>query len=707
MIAFALPNLSAHEVSRLEIKEPPAQNNLPHFKNKTAYREWAAHPSTTHLFISCVEGTEATRRISKNNPPALIHAAIAEFDAKATSDRLERARSCPHPPTFISSTFSDNTRMYWEFPQAISWINKGFWDEFSRLFWNELKADHLQPGFKFKESNDTSHYFEIGHDWQPVHPGAALSCELLQGIIIRAASSTKWAGEGFALPLEKVRQECAKRWPGAWPGGWSNFILGARGSAFWRSGDALSAIVTEAGMLCFSDPGRLFTPWSKILGDSWLRHAINIALGDVVTNTFFNAANGKFIVGKTNVGWIHQSHEDMTRRYTDAGLSFKTPRDNSLAEGHKALLLVQNTRSVHGAFSFFHRPQQLVQVGSRTYLNISTVKLLAPYNEPREWAQGFPLLSEHLENLLGAQLHHFLAWNAFFYQTCLQGLPRPGLILFLAGPVGCGKTFTVECVLGPIYGQLADASRYITAVDSFNGSLFESPLWIVDDAVATSSPNAHRIYSERIKAAASNSSGAIRAMYHESVQMPWAGRIVVLLNDDPESLRMLPSAEGGIRDKCLVLRTLQNPLDFARLAQALPHELPHFCSFLSNLPANPALRFGQTPFQAEDLWQNAEDNLPSAAVLELISKWSETFFKNCDAQAWEGTATALLSEFENVESLKGIATRLVPDAARLGKNLNKLINQQIPGLSYHRTTQARLYRIVPQKFPLHPQNSAS
>jgi hypothetical protein len=707
MICFALPNLSAHEVQRLEIKDPPAHNSLPPFKTKTAYRQWAAHPSTTHQFISCVEGTEAARRVSKNNPPALIHGAIAEFDAKATSDRLERARGCPHPPSFISSTFSQNSRMYWEFPQALSWVNRGFWDEFTRLFWNELKADQIQPGFKFKESNDTSHYFEIGHDWQRICQGPALAPELVQGILARAGSSAHWTSEGFVLPLDKVRSECSRRWPGAWPGGWTNFTVGARGSAFWRGGDALSAIVTETGMLCFSDPGRLFTPWSKILGDNWTRHAIDLALGDAVANTFFNAANGKFIVGKTNAGWIHQSHEDLTRRYIDAGLSFKVPKDNSLPEGHKAFLLVQNTRSVHGAFSFFHRPQQLIHVGSKTYLNTSRVKLLQPLEEPRDWAQQFPLLSEHLENLLGDQLHHLLSWIAYFYQTCLNGLPRSGLILFLAGPTNCGKTFTIETVLGPIFGQLADASRYMTGMDSFNGSLFESPLWIVDDAVASSSPNAHRIYSERIKAASSNSSGAIRAMYHESVHMPWAGRIVVLLNDDPESLRMLPSAEGGIRDKCLVLRALKNPTNFQRLLTALPHELPHFCSFLRDFPTLQSLRFGQIPFQAQDLWQNAEDNLPSAAVLELLLQWSSVFFKDRDDPTWEGTATALLSEFENVEALKGIATRLVPDAARLGKNLNKLINQQTPGLCFHRTTQARLYQIAYQHLHRQPPTAAN
>jgi hypothetical protein len=348
------------------------------------------------------------------------------------------------------------------------------------------------------------------------------------------------------------------------------------------------------------------------------------------------------------------------------------------------------TRTVQGTVAAFYNPDEVVveSTGDRK-LNVSNVSLCpaSPLPNPA-WGNGFPLIRQYFESLFPEedQRAHFLAWVSHFYRAGLRGRPERGLAAFVAGPASSGKTFLSNYVMGKIFGATAVATNFLLGEDQFNSTLFGSPVWTVDDAIAPSDPRARQRYSQIVKMSVANDRMNKRGMYREGTTTEWLGRILVTLNDDPESVQLLPSTDMSIMDKLAFFRA-----SIAFAGQRWPSnedfapEWGMFCAWLRDwtIPANIAIggRFGVAPYHFPDLVRSAESAQDNRNFEDMVNQWRGHYFDQSPDDEWEGNPTTLLQALSVIESLDVVVRGSFHRVGAIRHNLNKLVNRGVPWIS--------------------------
>lgn len=687
MRLYYLRNLSAAEASRLDITCAPT-SQLPEFADKAAYRRWCADPKTDHAFVSGYEGLSPALRVSGSNPPALLHTLIAEYDAKVPADWVERCRKATASPTWVTLTYSGHARAYWALAKPVDASHPTLLAAFTKIAWAELKVAKLLPGFETKESSSPTQYFEIGKEW--VQVGGGIPAELASGWLLRAAESVQWAKESVNVSWERLREEGERRWPGRWPGGWAGFQEGARGIRFWDStGDAESVLVVASGCVCFTGD-RAYLSWADIFGSDWVRRQTDETLGAACQGIYYEVKAARYWM-LTDGAWYPYGVDALRRLLVGKGLSAHARKGESQSDVDRALLFIEQHNPIAGVFPAFHRREEVFSVAGLKLLNISRLELVRPLpGEAKEWGDGFPWIAHFLESLFREQLGIYLDWLAHFYQGCLAGKPSRGLALFLAGPTSCGKTFLNNAVHAQLFGGSEDASRFLMGEDAFNSSLFAVPVWTIDDAVASTEARTRLRFSQVVKSVVANDRLKMRGMYREGVTLPWCGRVCVTLNDDPESIQMLPSTEINLMDKIMLLRaySADDKLDWLS-DEEVAAELPGLARWLTR-PRTWRGRFGVLPYHQRDLLCEAVDSSSTSGARELWDLWRREYFRaNPEKIAWEGTAAELLSELAGQESIRELVLRQIPTPMRMGQYLSQIKAQGEPGLTYRRAGHHR------------------
>lgn len=663
MTLFALPNLVAQEVQILDgipaCKRPP-------FPDKEAYRAWCNDPGTEHAFVSLFEGVNPGLRISEVNPVCKVHGVVAEYDAQFHPD----TGGMLWPPSFAIKTFSGNGRAVWLFSEAVP-IDKYLWDAFRSVFFRAVRAANLAAGFQPLESRPEQ-YFELGTWFEA--PGKPIPVTQVRTWLSDAALATKWKNRGVVLPIDLLREEASKRWPGRWPGGWDQFQLGERGTRFWDpSGDALSVIVTETGCVCFTGD-QSFLSWSDIFGAHWVEKAKGMEIAKAIEGLYYDEGTGSFFRSWTPESPAKPiSREDLKLELRARGLDPKPPKGSLMSEQDVAMRTIQQYQSADVVAPMIFRPMGVVEYGGLRFLNTSRVRPFLPAPDSCPWGDKFPWIARFFDNAFRDQLPRFQAWWAHFYQGALVGEPGTGLALAVAGSNNAGKNFFTNAILGQAIGGHKDASRYVTGEDGFNAQLVAAPLWTLHDAIVTGD---NRRYSQRLKAIVANREVLARGMFREGVDVPWQGRVVITMNVDPESLRMLPDMELTIRDKIMLLKIEDAESRVFPTDADIREELPYFCAWARDhlVPEEIAhARFGVCAWHHPDLLAAAMAESPTQSTQEILEAWREEWFEvNPNDHEWRGTTTQLLTRLTSSAAVGTVAAKTFRNPESLGRNVRKV-----------------------------------
>jgi hypothetical protein len=627
---------------------PVAVNPVPTFPNKPAYRAWCADASTDHVFYTLAEGDNPSARIAEENPVNKIHGFIADYDAPVEWDRVDqlvkdRGNGAPLP-TWRTRTQSGYARLIWEFEEPLP-LSPQLAEPFLKRLSDMLQASRLLGGFD-RTSLKPSQHFELGTEW--VRMGDPLPETATHPILLKASSDVVIRSEDTNIPIDDVAAEVLKRFPNRWNG---EFTVGARGPLFWIDDgiDREGCQIREDGMVCYSDrAGKGFVSWREILGKKFVEQYEEKKLGSLIGQYWFS---GKSHYKLLNGGPMAIPKEQLVLELRRMGFSPKPKKGQALSEVEQALLYISNDCRVDEVAPVVFSKDRVVDFNGKKILNNCKAIPVQPAengditNWP--WLNSFisPFFAEDDEG--NPTLPYFLAWFQRIYLAAINSRLDQGQLLILLGPTGHGKSFLTNQIVAGALGGLADASDYLSGKTNFNRDLCGAAAWVIDDSTAAATYSDQRKFVELTKRCVANPRLEYQAKYADTIPLPWAGRVMMSLNIDANSLAALPTLDSSNRDKVIALRVNgkfrmkfgTNEQNEARVRKELPFFLKWLVDWKPPAHVADSSRFGVATYIDSFVEAAAYDNSSRSAIAEMIEFFSKKVREHSGLTKWRGTLT--------------------------------------------------------------------
>jgi len=639
---------------------------VPKFKNKRLYKEWLAQESAGHCLYSGFLGVIPSLRVQQDaNPIHSIHALVADYDAEISDDDIESMldRAEEFTPNWVHTTPSGGARLVWVLSRPVLVASQPILQKTLKSAAKAMDLRGLLPGFDLQNAFlNATIYYDVGRDWIPVEGTKPLKAELVEGWMLKNSDGVKWGGE--EIPYDILEAKLQEQFPGRWDG---PFVEGARGVRFW---DALAdnptaAIVRPTGMQCFTGPSG-FVTWEKIFGNAFVSQFTAAKLGEVVEGIWYDGKT--YWYQSADEKWEGRAEREMVRFFkVDRELSGDKEKGQDATEVEHALHSVDQHKRVAGAAPFVYLPAGMIEFMGKRVLNTARVKVVQPAKRVEDWGDRFPWLAEFFESFFDTeeQCLFFMCWLKRFYCSALEGSPRQGQALFIAGEAGRGKTLLSNKIISGLVGGHQDAAKFLLGESDFNKELFHHGLWAIDDATPGDNLGDHKRFSSLLKKVTANTSFEYHAKFHDSVMVEWTGRVIITGNLDAESLRILPDLDVSILDKIMLFKASEvNRIfpDKKDLEEIIDRELPYLAAWLVAFdPPAECLsdkpRYGVKSYHHPELRLAAGESTDATVLGEILESFIAERIKNKEPVPWTGTATALMQDILLDDVLKSMIGR--------------------------------------------------
>ena len=343
----------------------------------------------------------------------------------------------------------------------------------------------------------------------------------------------------------------------------------------------------------------------------------------------------------------------------------------SFLEGE--LLRLTKQRSVHyagpvGGFS----PGRYDMLGTRVLVTTGP-RWLTP--EEGQW----PLFRTFLEQLLRDQARYFCAWIKWALESVRRGLPwSPGQMLAIAGPPGCGKSFLQSLITPMLGGRVSKPYQFLTGKSNFNAEIFGSEHAMIADEVPEKDHKSRRNFGSGLKNLVANKEQAIATKNKTPITLTPFLRVTMTLNDNADSLLVLPPLDSEVEDKIILLRATAVKFpwpskrfpDSQSFHRAIEAELPAFLFHLRRWRIPEALhdqRYGVVSFKDPALMEAVRELSPEFRLWELIERH---IFEAGYGEVWTGHTAQLIAILSEANPRE--AEQLLRNSAQAGQYLGRL-----------------------------------
>lgn len=682
--------------------------------SKMLHNNWSKAPSTKDVFFSMFLGEDRGERVTGKNPPAIMLGVCCDYDTPLSKEeRSKKLDKLPTKPTYLSESYSGGTRAVWVFEHPLPLHPSTEATQF--LLKNIHKSLKLEHAFGVLDGVffHPTQYYHRGWNWRDGGGGKIPSELVILWHVEAMKKAAKHLGE-LAIPMSHIEKEIHRLFPGRWQG---PVEVGARNIRFWDpdASNPTGAVICKDGVMAYTGEQRFLT-WGEILGADFVERYRSETEGKALSEVF--CIKNEFYVrntvtledGSQSVEWVPNNRQNMESllqsRY---GISHIPAAAGELSPLKRTIGDIINLNTLSGTIPLIYDKRDRVIFHGRSYLNISTVEALQPATGTgKAWGDGFPWIAGFLEHLFGGkgeQLDVFISWLARAYQGALAHNPNRGQAVYIAGGAGSGKTFLTECIIAPLFGGKTDASDYLTGRTKFNKALCSSGIWCIDDATPLTEPKAHSYYSAMIKKMVANGSFLYQPKYQDTEDLPWLGRLIILCNTDPESLRILPAVDINNADKLLFFRTTDDPLEEENVASKAQQDLKAFAAYLAQYitPAHcrGGARFGVKQYHHKELYREAVNSGASGVFKEILINFLHNYFTSPhddDLVDLKGSAQRILQVMQDDPGTEKII-RDMANARTIGTLLGKLLNGEdhFP-ITYTRQSSGRIWSISREAF---------
>jgi hypothetical protein len=266
---------------------------------------------------------------------------------------------------------------------------------------------------------------------------------------------------------------------------------------------------------------------------------------------------------------------------------------------------------------------------------------------PGDWN----LIRKLLEQQLGQeQLPYMLGWLKTAISSVRTHRYFPGQALVLAGPAGAGKTLFQDYIITPLLGgRDAKPYQYMAGKTEFNADLFMGEHLIVADENPHPTQFHRRNFGTKIKDLVVNQRQKLHPKGRDGFMLSPFWRLTISVNDEAESLLILPPIDPSIEDKLMLWKVgipdcLPESDGREEFIAQIKSELPAFVAHLEDFVIPEKLRsnrYGVTHFHNPDLVRALDEFASEIQLLNLIDieLWRDDRLE--PITEWEGTAGEL------------------------------------------------------------------
>lgn len=619
-------------------------------KDKPERQAWYRNPGTLWQFYSPVEPVMNTQRCGKDNPPKFLHGFAADYDVDIPDSRInEVVEFMQIKPSWIERSLSGRrVRLLWVLPRPIPLDNYAHAIFILQQAQSWLRLS-LLPGLDDGAFQDPSRLLCNGAVWRSTgHP--SVGDVDLQSFIVRCGREFRFSpvSTGNDIPLDVVEKAIREKFPSfSWP---SDFALDTQGPSWWVEGSTspMSAIVKSEGMFSFSDHAtQPFYSWADILGPEFTRSYADGAMSAATKDIFWD---GNLFWRKVKGVYKSCKEKEMDVHFrVDCGMSNKKDK-SGISPIDKALSHLHNECRVDGAAPFLFRPQGRIEYMGNPVLNITSTRIMLPAPEPGP----YPFMAEFMPRFFVTQEQYdrWRAWFRYFYISGLEGKPRPGQAIFIVGKPGHGKGFLSHEIVGKAMGGFTDASAFLVRGDTFGSENFHKAVLCIDDESAGGNNYSHDRFGSMLKKTVANQEFKYHAKFKEPCMVEWNGRVIVTLNLDYTSTRIMVSMDNSNLDKICIFKCTSDenikscfPERYALQAQ-MQTELPNYLHDLVKWEPPDSIprdgRFGFASYHDAELLDQSHQTSKSAPFKEILLDELTNYFEvNKEATEWRGTVTQL------------------------------------------------------------------
>ncbi len=327
--------------------------------------------------------------------------------------------------------------------------------------------------------------------------------------------------------------------------------------------------------------------------------------------------------------YVKYSKELLALRFVTRGLDKTKRKGEDMSEVDRAVVTVATDRVVDYCGPLAGYSQGPIPSGGRMVLVTEDPTVVTPA------AGDWSLLRNFLDTLLGAeQVEYFHSWMKFARGQYDDRRHRPGQVLVLAGPAGCGKSLLQEVITDSFGGRAANPAQYIQGGTPFNSELFAAEHLVMDDEAVEGSFSKRQQVAGRLKGLMFAARQRCHAKGRTPVDLRPLWRMSMSMNDAPEDLDALPILREGVEDKLIAFKCLSGAIpswvnDPERdLRVELRSCLPAYLHWLQSYPIPESIRdarFGVKAYLHPELKSEIAANSPEGVMLELI-----------DSLIWDG-----------------------------------------------------------------------
>lgn len=554
-------------------------------KTKNERRDWFKIESSRWPCISLAEGVNPALRISSDNPPALLHGFIADYDAvgkRYTEEELASLASrCVYPPAAGGPSLSgEGVHTIWLFEEPIPVLGD---TAYARKIYAEcyknLRVSNFIHGF------DPA--FKIPDRLLSIDPTSfGFLTARAETQMVDKHSTRMWAGnitkdfefEGQKVELSKIYEQVQKLFPGRWTG---DFNVGSRGPRFWDSSasDTSAAVVTATGMVFFSNGGG-FKPWNQIFGHDVISKLTADSLAEITSDWYYDSTNHDYVYD------LHGKYETKNRTQFMDRLELMGLEDD--LERKRTIAYVEDHNSVTAVVSLANQKKGTLIQSGLNYINTTKTIPIRPAKGSCEFTKGL-----HNAMFGPEQVDYFLAWMQDSVRCALSEKPSFAQSIFLCGEVECGKSLLQYRIITPLLGgQDSDPMPYLTGSTDFNNELADAGHWLVSDSEGGKTTAQKASFTQKIKAITANPRMTIRTKFKTPATLFLNARLTFSFNATAESLEVLPRLGTDVLGKLCLFNVLTHNflagLNRTSIEANIADELPAFAYWLLNEYVPPA-----------------------------------------------------------------------------------------------------------------------